>query len=87
MEEKNPCDVEDFVCQLGILSHLQGIEGIVGGERFKQDYPEFSGLSESVADRIKASETSLREAYKNCGLVDVETDKVLSEETINVDTE
>ena len=65
--EKSPCDVDDLLCQMGVINNLRGIEGLVGDERFKQEFPEFSGLRETVTEKIRTREISLREAYRNCG--------------------
>lgn len=68
---ENPCDVEDLMCQVGVLSHLKGMQGLLGDERFKAEFPEFEGLGDTLAAKIQASETSMREAFRNCGLPDL----------------
>lgn len=61
------CDIDDIMCQLGVMSYLQGMEKLLGTEKFKTRYPEFVGLDETVAERIKQQDLTIKEALERCG--------------------
>lgn len=63
-----PCDIDDIVCQMQALSHLKGLQNVLGDERFRARFPELEGLDERVAERIKEQDSILREALNGCGL-------------------
>ena len=63
------CDVDDLMCQFGIMSHLQGMRSLLGSEKFQTRYPEFTGLEETVANRISEQEVTIKEALERCGRV------------------
>lgn len=79
-EEKPKCDIDDLLCQMGILSHLREMQSLLGEEKFKTSFPEFEGLNEKVASRISNQETTLKEALERCGLSEAE-EAVLEPET------
>ena len=62
------CNVDDLMCQIGVVSHLRGLQGLLGDERFKTEFPEFEGLGDKISEKIQTQEASLRDAFKNCGL-------------------
>lgn len=62
------CNIEDIVCQMQVLSHLKGIQGILGEEKFNSDFPEFDGLDMVLTERISTGEATLNETLKACGL-------------------
>jgi len=68
MSENQGCDIDDLLCQIRVQSHLQGLHILLGDEKFKQQFPEFEGLEDTVAERIKTQEGSLRESLERCGL-------------------
>lgn len=68
-EEEKRCNTEDILCQMEVLGHLKGIRSIVGDEQFKNSFPEFEGLNETLSERIKSSETNLKETLERCGLL------------------
>lgn len=81
------CDLDDVVCQLNVLKTLRELKGQVGTTNFQERFPEFTGLENTVAARIKESETSLKKALTACGALDnedveslVEQDESLVEE-------
>jgi hypothetical protein len=65
-EDKPKCNVDDILCQLGILSHLRGMQTNLGSEEFKSKFPEFAGWDETILKTIKIQEADLSEALKNC---------------------
>lgn len=69
--DENPCDVDDLLCQMGVLSHLKGMQGLLGDERFKTEFPEFEGLGDKLTEKIQSSEENIRDAFKRCGLPDL----------------
>ena len=62
------CDIDDLMCQLQVMNHLEGMKNLLGSDKFKEKYPEFEGLGPTVAERIKEQETTIQEAFKKCGL-------------------
>jgi len=66
-DSKKGCDVDDLMCQFGVMIHLEGMQKLLGNEKFKVRYPEFAGLGETVAERIAEQEITLKEALERCG--------------------
>ena len=66
--QRPKCDVDDIVCQLGMLSHLRGMQASLGSEDFKSKFPEFEGWDQKIVDTIQRQEVNLSEALKNCSL-------------------
>ena len=64
---ENPCDVDDLMCQFGVMGHLQGMEKLLGSETFKASYPEFVGLEATVTERIALQDQTIKEALEKCG--------------------
>ena len=64
---ESPCDVDDLLCQMQVLSHLRGLQSALGKDRYKADFPEFQGLDEKISSRS----TELRQALGKCGLEQV----------------
>lgn len=75
-DEKPKCDIDDLLCQLQVMSHLQGMQSLLGSEKYQARFPEFADLGETVTERIKQQETTIKEAFENCGL------EVPAEETV-----
>jgi len=68
-EEKKPkCDIDDILCQMEALSHLKGLQSVLGDEKFRSRFPELEGLDDRITERIKEQDTNLREALESCGL-------------------
>jgi hypothetical protein len=67
-EDKNPCDVDDLMCQMRVLGHLEGIQNLLGSDNFKNSFPELEGLGDKVSERIKSSEENIRVSFQRCGL-------------------
>jgi len=66
-DSQKGCDVDDLMCQFGVMSYLQGMEKLLGSEKFKVRYPEFAGLETTVAERISEQEGTIKEALERCG--------------------
>lgn len=56
------CDTEDLMCQMTALSHLKGLKDVLGGERYREEFPELQGLDDKIASR----EASLRTTLEGC---------------------
>ncbi len=52
-EERNPCDVDDVVCQMEVLAHLRGLQKGLGNSQFLDKFPELAGLAETIAPFVK----------------------------------
>lgn len=61
------CNLDDLLCQMQVLSHLKGMQGLLG-EKFTDSFPEFEGLDTVVEEKIRNQEISLAEALERCGL-------------------
>ena len=72
------CDTDDLMCQMLVLSHLNGLRSALGEERYKADFPELQGLDA----RIKSQESTLRETLGRCGLKPEEAIIEIKEETV-----
>ena len=71
-DEKPKCDIDDLLCQMGVLSHLKGMQSLLGNEKFKTSFTEFEGLDTVLTSKIQSQETTLKEALEKCGLPEVE---------------
>lgn len=67
-QPEKKCDIDDLMCQLQVMNLLGGMKNLLGTERFKTRYPEFEGLEETVSERMKEQETTIKEAFEKCGL-------------------
>ena len=56
------------MCQLQVMNYLGGMKNLLGSEKFQESYPEFKGLDETVAERIKEQRMTIQEAFEKCGL-------------------
>lgn len=74
--EKPKCDIDDLMCQLKVQNLLGGMKELLGSEKFKVRYPEFEGLGETVAERIREQEITIREAFERCGMPAPEEEKI-----------
>lgn len=75
-EPERRCDVDDILCQLEVLTHLKGLQGALGEERYRADFPELQGLDE----KVRSQEATLREALGRCGLPSLDETKEIKEE-------
>ncbi len=60
------CDVNDIICQEKVRLHLQGLQGLVGSEVFKNQFPELTELEGKLSEMIAEQEGKLGEAYGRC---------------------
>ena len=67
-DETTPCDPEDLMCQFRILGHLQGLEREMGTESFKTQFPQFTGMGETVAGSVESQKATLRGSFERCGI-------------------
>ena len=61
------CDVDDLMCQFQVMGHLEGMQKLLGTEKFQEGFPEFKGLEETIAERIQQQESTIKEALEKCG--------------------
>ncbi len=66
-EPEKGCNIDDIMCQFGVMSHLEGMQKLLGSDKFKNRYPEFAGLEETVAGRIAEQDITIKEAFERCG--------------------
>lgn len=67
-EPKKECDIDDLVCRIQVMNHLEMVKKLIGTEKFKSDFPELKGVETILTEHIQEKETSLREAYERCGI-------------------
>lgn len=76
-----PCDADDLLCQSAALAHLKGLRGALGGDRFKEEFPELQGIDEKIAIRETRLRADLAQCMKtNEAPLSDEPVKVISEE-------
>lgn len=79
-QPKPKCDIDDLLCQLQIINHLEGMKNLLGTESFWVKYPEFEGLEETVAERIIEQKFTLKEAFEKCGMPVPEEEEITTVE-------
>jgi len=67
-EQKPKCDIDDLMCQMQALSYLDGLENLLGTEKFQERYPEFKELGDVVKERMGEQRTTIKEVLERCGL-------------------
>lgn len=82
LQPKPKCDVDDILCQFQVLNLLEGMENLLGTEKFQESFPEFTGMGEIVKERMSEQRETLQETMARCGIDTSEF--VKEEETITV---
>ena len=67
-EEKPKCDIDDLMCQFQALNLLEGMEKLLGTEKFQSRYPEFQGLGDVVRERMGEQRGTIKEIMERCGM-------------------
>ena len=83
-EEKPKCDIDDLLCQMQALNLLDGMEKLLGTEKFQARYPEFQGLGDVVRERMGEQRITIKEAMEHCGL---DTGEFMKEESLEPEIE
>jgi len=73
------CNVDDILCQVGVLQNLRGLQKGMGNEAFLNDFPELQGLDGKLIAKIESDTESLKAAIAKCGQI---TPEVGTEEVI-----
>jgi len=76
-EEKPKCDIDDLMCQFQALNLLEGMEKLLGTEKFQERYPEFKGLDDVVREKITEQGLITKEMMERCGMPTEEFEKEL----------
>ena len=84
METGKKCDPEDLMCQFQVLNYLEGMEKLLGTEKFQSRYPEFQGLGDVVRERMSEQRFTLKETMERCGL---DTSEFVKEEGLEPEIE
>lgn len=63
------CNVDDILCQMGVLQNLKGLQKGMGNESFLNEFPELDGFAEKLTAKIEASTASVQAALAKCGQV------------------
>ena len=78
------CNVDDILCQMGVLQNLRGLQTGMGNEAFLNEFPELQGMDEKLTAKIESSTLAVSEALAKCGQaapvgieLDVKMDRVL----------
>lgn len=82
-EDSQPrCDVDDLLCQMRLMSHLEGLQSIMGTDKFKEQYPDFAELQNTVTGRLEKQKENIRTSMEKCGLpIPQELEEEVQEET------
>ena len=63
------CNVDDILCQVGVLQNLRGLQAGMGNEAFLNEFPELQGLDSKLTAKIESSTESLKTAVAKCGRI------------------
>lgn len=66
--EKPKCNIDDLLCQMQVLNHLEGMKNLIGTERFQIKYPDFKELGNVVRERMGEQRGTIKEIMERCGL-------------------
>ena len=66
--DKPKCNPEDLMCQFQALNLLEGMEKLLGTEKFQEKYPEFKELGDVVRERMSEQRGTIQEIMERCGL-------------------
>lgn len=61
------CNVDDILCQMGVLQNLRGLQQGMGNETFLKEFPELQGMDEKLTAKIESSTLAVSEALAKCG--------------------
>ncbi len=76
------CNVDDILCQMGVLQNLRGLQKGMGDETFLKEFPELQGMDEKLTAKIESSTLAVSEALAKCGKTAPEEAEVTSAETV-----
>lgn len=87
-QPEKKCNIDDLLCQMQVLNHLEGMKNLIGTEKFQEKYPDFKELADVVRERMGEQRGTIKEIMERCGLDTGEfkkeeglTEKVESPET------
>jgi len=66
------CNVDDILCQIGVLQNLRGLQKGMGNEAFLSEFPELQGLDSKLTAKIESGTESLKAAIAKCGRITLE---------------
>ena len=75
------CNVDDILCQFGVLQNLRGLQAGMGNEAFLNEFPELQGLDSKLTAKIESGTESLKAAIAKCGRI---TPEEVAEEVVVV---
>ncbi len=61
------CNVDDILCQMGVLQNLRGLQTGMSNEAFLKEFPELQGLDGKLTAKIEATTLAVSEAIAKCG--------------------
>lgn len=67
-EKTIKCNPEDLMCQFQVLNYLEGMEKLLGTEKFQERYPDFKQWGDVVKERMDEQRGTIREIMERCGL-------------------
>ncbi len=82
------CNVDDILCQFGVLQNLRGLQKGMGNETFQKEFPELQGMDEKLTAKIEIGTESLKAAIAKCGRIALEEVEIpeVSEQSVNLET-
>lgn len=63
------CNVDDILCQMGVLQNLRGLQTGMGNETFLKEFPELQGMDEKLTAKIEQGTANLKESLAKCGQI------------------
>ncbi len=80
------CNVDDILCQFGVLQNLRGLQEGMGNETFLKEFPELQGMDEKLTAKIESGTESLKAAIAKCGQITPKEVDGPIELTVKMDT-
>ena len=86
-DEKPKCDIDDLMCQVEMMTYLQGMQRLLGSDKFQERYPELADVGSVVTERVQQQTVTIKEAFARCGLVPPTEEEIHVEAHAVIETE
>ena len=64
------CDVNDIICQAGILRNLKELQEGMGADAFAERFPELIDMPDRLSDAIREQILTLKDSISQCGNIE-----------------
>jgi hypothetical protein len=72
VENNQPCDPDDVICQMEVLRHLKGLEEQMGNQAFLERYPGLASAKDQITADVVSQQQKMDAAIDRCGRGDAE---------------